>query len=72
MRNYTFIGTFRNAEGHEYTLTVYCMTTFQAFFLLTADAIREGKHYQLKHITNEKGEIFWVDDVMKVSELISA
>ena len=51
MRTYKFQGTFRSAEGHIYTLSVICMSFFEAFFLLTADAIRSGKHYQLHSIS---------------------
>lgn len=71
MKTYTYIGFFRSAEGHEYTLRVNCNGTFQAFFLLTADAIRMGRHYQLKTITDEKGNVTNVDDILKISSILS-
>lgn len=70
MRNYKFIGLFKSKEGHQYELSVHCESVFHAFFLLTAKAINEGKHYQLYTITNETQDVFYIDDIMKVSELI--
>ena len=70
MKTYKYIGLFRSAEGHEYTLEVNCHGFIQAFFLLTADAIRSARHYQLKTITDEKGDVRNVDDVLKCSELL--
>lgn len=71
MRNYRYIGFFRSADGHEYKLDVTCAGLIQAFFLLTADAIRSSRHYQLKTITDEKGNVVYIDDILKVSALIS-
>lgn len=71
MRNYRFTGVFRSSDGNEYELEVMCMGFLQAFFLLTADAIRMGRHYQLKSIKDEKGNLKYVDDIVKVGELIS-
>ena len=71
MKSYKFIGTFKSFKGKEYTLEVKADSFFQAFFLLTADAIRSGKHYQLERITDEKGEYALVDDIMKVSRLLT-
>lgn len=72
MRNYKFIGLFKSAKGHQYELTVNASSAFESFFLLTAKAIQEGKHYQLHTITDvEKGNIFYVDDIMKISSLIN-
>ena len=71
MKNYRFKGVFISAEGHKYELEVRCMSFFQAFFLLTADAIRSGKHYQLNSIEDEKGNIRYVDDIMKCGGLLT-
>ena len=72
MRTYKFQGTFRSAEGHIYTLSVICMSFFEAFFLLTADAIRSGKHYQLHSISKEgDSNLVFVEDIMKCSKLLS-
>lgn len=70
MKNYKFSGLFQSAEGHVYELDVRCDSFFQAFFLLTADAIRSGRHYQLKTITDEKGSVVSVDDILKCASLL--
>jgi hypothetical protein len=69
MKTYKYIGLFRSDMGHEYKLEVNCNGFIQAFFLLTADAIRSGKHYQLHTITGEDGNSIFVDDIIKVSTL---
>lgn len=51
MKTYEYIGVFKSAEGHEYQLTVNCNGFLDALFLLTADAIRSGRHSQLDTIT---------------------
>jgi len=71
MRTYTYKGIFKNAEGHIYELEVNCNGFLQAFFLLTADAIRSARHYQLNSITDEKGNVRMVDDIIKCGELLS-
>lgn len=71
MRNSSYIGLFKSSDGHEYSIEVYCNGFIQAFFLLTADAIRSGRHYQLKTITDEKANVTKVDDILKVSSLLS-
>lgn len=71
MRTYKFTGLFKADDGHEYELTVHCMSTFQAFFLLTADAIRSGRHYQLSSITDEKGKVMRVGDIFTCCEIIN-
>lgn len=71
MRTYTYTGIFKSAEGHVYELKVNCNGFLQAFFLLTADAIRSARHYQLASITDEKGSVREVDDIAKCSSLIS-
>jgi len=57
-------------EGHQYNLSVYCFGFLEAFFLLTADAIRSGKHYQLSYINDENGNSRGVEDIMKASLLL--
>lgn len=71
MRTYKYIGLFRSAEGHEYTLEVNCNGYLQAMILLTADAIRSARHYQLKTITDENGDVRYIDDILKIGALIS-
>ncbi len=71
MKQYKFIGLFRSSEGHEYQLTVYCGGFLNAFFLLTADAIRMGRHYQLHSITENDLGVRYVDDILKVTKLIN-
>ena len=70
MKQIKYIGLFKSIEGHEYTLSVYCFGFLQAFFLLTAEAIKTGKHYQLYNITDEKDNIVLVDDILKCSKLL--
>ena len=71
MRTNTYIGLFRDVRGYEHTLTVNCNGGIQAFILLTADAIRGGRNYQLKTITCEHDGISWeVDDISNISKLL--
>lgn len=72
MKNYKYIGNFKSFEGHQYSLEVYCNGFIQAFFLLTAKAIEQGKHYQLSTITSEEGDIRYIDDILKVEKLINS
>ena len=71
MRTYKFKGFFRSQEGHQYELNVNCMSFIEAFFLLTADAIRTGQHYQLYSIQKEDGSIRLVADILKCGSLLS-
>lgn len=71
MRNYKYTGTFKSDTGHTYQLQVRCNGFIQAFFLLTADAIRSGRHYQLHTIEDEKQQIKTIDDILKVGKLIN-
>lgn len=70
MKTYKYIGKFISDNGHSYELSVNCNGFIQAIFLLTADAIRSGKHYQLDTITDENGNVRKIDDILKVGELI--
>ena len=71
MKTYNYKGIFKSAGGHIYELEVSCNGFLQAFFLLTADAIRSARHYQLNSITDEKGNVKMVDDIIKCGELFS-
>ena len=70
MKHNTYIGVFVSRDLHEYNLTVHCNSFIQAFILLTAEAISQGKHYQLATITDNKGNVRYVDDICKLSELL--
>jgi hypothetical protein len=71
MKKYKYIGTFKSAEGNNYQLTVFCNGFIEAFFLLTADAIRTGKHYQLYSIEDcSNSDCRYVCDILNVGELI--
>lgn len=70
MRKYKFSGLFVSAEGNMFELNTSCGSFIQAFFLLTAEAIRQGKHYQLHSIIKEGGSAVKVDDIVKVSSLL--
>lgn len=71
MKNYKYTGLFRSEDGNEYTIEVICNGYLKAMILLTADAIRSGRHYQLLTITDEKGNVRYIDDINKIGELIS-
>lgn len=69
MKTTKYTGIFRADNGHTYTLSVSGFGFLQAFFLLTADAIRTGQHYQLHSIEDDKGNVRFIDDIMKVSSV---
>lgn len=71
MKTIKYKGLFKADNGHTYEIEVNCFGALQAFFLLTADAIRSGRHYQLHNITDEKGTIWVVDDILKCGQLLS-
>jgi len=70
MRHTKYIGVFCSNTLHEYNLTVYCDSFVQAFILLTAEAINQGKHYQLATITDEKGNVRYVKDISLLNDLL--
>lgn len=70
MKQTKYTGVFKSAEGHIYELVVYCDCFLQAFFLLTADAINTGRHYQLSTITDDKNQKVSVDDIMNCINLL--
>ena len=70
MKQSKFTGLFRDyANGSNYEITVYCFSFLEAFFLLTAEAISSGRHYQLYSISKEGGSSVRVDDIKKVTNL---
>lgn len=71
MKKIKYTGLFKSSEGHVYQLEVNCNGFLQAFFLLTADAIRTGQHYQLHSIMDENFKEKMVDDIVKCSSLLS-
>jgi hypothetical protein len=70
MKTKKYTGLFISAEGKEYTLTCNCFGFLEAFFLLTAEAIKSGRHYQLNKITSEDNFVRHIDDINKCSKLI--
>jgi len=70
MKQEKYTGIFQSQDGHTYELIVTCNGYLQAFFLLTADAIRSGKHYQLHSIINEKGNSVFVDNIFLVNTIL--
>ena len=70
MKQYKYTGLFRADNGHEHELSCYCQGFLQAFFLLTADAIKSARHYQLATITNELGDVRQIGDILECSKLI--
>jgi hypothetical protein len=65
MNTTTYTGLFIADNGHKYTLTVDCFGYMQAIILLTAEAIKLGRHYQLHSIENENGDIVYVENIIK-------
>lgn len=71
MKQYKYTGTFISQDTHHsYELTVMCNGFLQAFFLLTADAIKSGRHYQLNSIRDDKLNVYHVDDIIKCDALL--
>jgi len=71
MRTYKYTGTFIGDNGHKYELTVSCNGFIQAVILLTADAIRLGRHYQLSRVENENGNVRQIGDILKIDDIIT-
>lgn len=71
MRSTKYIGIFRSSDGNEFELPVNCFGFLEAFFLLTADAIRSARHYQLFSITDDKGNSVKVDNILNCSKLLN-
>ena len=72
MKKKEYTGVFKSAEGHTYELTVSCNGFIQAFFLLTSEGIRSGRHYQLDTITSDEYlQTVKVDDICKISGLLT-
>jgi hypothetical protein len=71
MKTTRYLGVFISNTGNRHEIVVYGHSALQAFFLLTADAIRDGLHYQLDTITNtENGKTWKVDDICACSNLL--
>jgi hypothetical protein len=70
MKQQKYTGLFINPiSGNTYTESVTCSGFLQAFFLLTADAIRSARHYQLDSIIGEDEEVT-VGDIIKCCKLL--
>lgn len=70
MKTHIYIGLFKSSTN-EYSLTVTCFNFTEAFFLLTADAIKLGKHHQLYSITDEKNRVKLVSNLKRINELLT-
>ena len=68
---FTGIFTTDTFTKHQYEITVRCDSFLQAFFLLTAEAIKSGRHYQLSSVTDERGDVRMIDDINKCTELFN-
>ncbi len=72
MKTYKYIGIFiAQDNGHKYELSVNCNGFIQAVILLTADAIRTGRHYQLSRVSNKNGDVRNIGDILKIGDIIS-
>lgn len=71
MKPTRYLGVFLSNTGNRHEIVVNAFSKLQAFFLLTADAIRDGLHYQLDTITNtENGKTWKVDNINVCSNLL--
>jgi hypothetical protein len=70
MKHHKYIGLFMCPDSKPYTLEVSCNGFLQAFFLLTADAIRSGRTYQLHSIESEDHVIKLVDNINICTKLL--
>ncbi len=71
MKTTTYIGVFKSAEGHVYSLDCNCFGVMQALIILTAKAIQKGFHYQLETITDEREKVYIIGDILKINEIIT-
>jgi len=72
MKRHKYTGTFiAQDNGHKYELTVNCNGFIQAVILLTADAMRSGKHWQLSRVEGEDGTVKQIGDILKIGEIIN-
>lgn len=71
MEKYRYTGTFIADNRHTYTLSVNCNGFIQAFILLTAEAIKNGYHYQLDTILDEKGNEAQVSSINELSKILN-
>jgi len=70
LKKHIYIGLFKSLNN-DYTLTVTCFNFTEAFFLLTAEAIKLGKHHQLYSITDEKNRVKLVSNLKRINELLT-
>lgn len=70
MKKIKYTGTFINHDGDTYHLDVYCNGFIKATILLTAEAIKLDKHYQLDHIINENGNKRTVGDILIIDNIL--
>ncbi len=71
MKQYTYTGLFILSDNSKFELQVSASSVFSAFFLLTAEAIRQGRYFQLHTIYDiEHGTVFRVGDIRKCNELL--
>ena len=70
MKQTQYTGLFKSEEDHQYKIVVYGFGFIEALILLTAEAIKSGKHYQLHTITDEDHNCTKrVDSILKISSL---
>jgi uncharacterized protein YjdB len=55
MKTTKYTGHFQTIDGNKWTKSVSCIGTHDAFFLLMAAAIEDGKAPALQYIVDEKG-----------------
>jgi hypothetical protein len=65
MKKFNYRGTFKSFKD-THTIDIQCNGKIQAFILLTAKAIENGKDYQLYSIKDENGEETLIKDNIEV------
>lgn len=70
MKKNKYTGVFKSSDGHTYSIEISAFGFIQALILLTAEAINSGRHYQLYTITDEKDNVRYIDDILKIGDLI--
>jgi len=70
MRTYRYIGYFGDNYENKFDITVNCVGITNAYILLMAEAIKQGKHKDLNSIEDEDGTTYLIDKVFSVHSLL--
>lgn len=70
MKTTKYTGYFISSDGNNHIITVNTTGFLKAFFLLTAEAIKEDKHFQLSYIIDENGIERKIKDIYSLSTVM--